>query len=73
VPLAEVATLTPALVDIRARRWPDGERPRQDQTLIVMLDPTMPIQKLADVAAAVLYDPAGKPLFPYLQLAVGFQ
>ena len=72
-PLLEVAPdhvsdLRKAVAGIIARRKPAGDEAR----IVVMADSGIPVQKVAEVMAAVRTDEAGKPLFPTVLLSFGF-
>ena len=67
------AAITAALAEIVARRWPKGGRPDDDYTVIIMADPSTPLQTVATAMAAARTDAAGKELFPSIMLASAFQ
>jgi hypothetical protein len=75
-PKATVATageLAPVLGEIVARRWKTTPRSEDDRSIIVMIDPAVPMQRIAEVLAAVRAMPDGKELFPSILLSSGFE
>jgi biopolymer transport protein ExbD len=64
-----LADLRKAVAAIAERRKPQGD----DQRIIVMADGAIPMQKVAEVMAAVRTDETGKPLFPTVLLSSGFE
>lgn len=60
--------LTAALSEIVRRRWPSGPRPLEDRVIVIVMDPTLVVDRLLSVLAAVRSD--GKTeLFPVIFFA----
>jgi hypothetical protein len=55
-----------ALVEIAARL-----KTKPDGSILLMADGAIPMQKIAEVMAAVRSDYSGKPLFPSIMLSAG--
>lgn len=71
---AAMTKLGDQLRDITHRRWQGKQRPQDSHSIILQADPATTIQTIAELIAAVRASPDGKePLFPDIQLAVGFQ
>jgi hypothetical protein len=64
------APVTRALTEIVQRRWPDGNRPAQDRSIIVQLDGNQSVQAMLGLLAAVRAD-GSLELFPEIFLAGG--
>ncbi len=65
--------LANALAEIAGRRWPSDQRHALDRQITLQLDRAMRVQLLAELAGGVRATPEGKPLFPEVLLASGFQ
>lgn len=70
-PKASVATpaeLVVALVEIASRRFKVGQRTDDDRRIIVAPDPTVTVQRVADVLAVIRATKDGNDLFPLVTL-----
>ena len=71
VAIDRVDDVRKALAEIAERRWPGGKDHEKD--ILVIADGDVPVQKIAEVMAAVRTTGDGKPLFPDVLLGSGFQ
>lgn len=64
------APLRAALEEIVARRWRGRQR---EQSILIMADGDTPMQRVAEIVAAVRATAGGEPLFPDLIFSSGFE
>ncbi len=64
--VADITRAQEAVVEVQARH-PD------ERSVILMFDPTTPMQRVAELVAAVRAKPDGQPLLPRVTLSAGFQ
>ncbi len=69
---AWLGTLRGDLAEIVARRWSGRARPPSEQTIVIMVDDSLVTADLVAALVAVRHDGDGNPLFPDVQLALGF-
>lgn len=68
--VASPAELVTTLADIVGRRFKPGQRTDQDRQITITVDPTVPVQRVADVFAVVRAGKDGGELFPQIGLAI---